>query len=1221
MKTLIQSFILIVALLLWGGVSFGQNITMQSGFFEQCSGSFLDSGAGGGSYQNNENFTLTICPDNPGDVVGVDFILFNLDQTNTANPPNNNQDRLIVYDGDSNTAPSLGNFSGTSAQGVFISASTQNTTGCLTFTFISNDAGVGDWAGQITCETPCDRPTAAGTSTLPASGRICLGEEITFDATTSFPAPGFNIVDYTWDFRDGTTANTAVATHSWDVPGEYIVKLFVVDDNGCASTNNVSFQVFVETLPSWDPFPGDSTICLGQTIDWSIDPTDFEVLWVGAEPEQFTVIDLFLPDDVGTCNEFPLQVEGFSPSQTLDNLSTLLAINIGIYHTYLFDLQIKLTCPSGQTVIMHNQMQQPTGPNVGSNGTDFGMPTNDECWQYQWTDVAPQTISQVATNMGWGGDPLPEDEYMSLEPLDGLLGCDLNGTWTLAVCDLWGGDSGYLCDWGLSLDPSLFPDVTQFTPLIGTEADSSTWSGPNIGDISADGNDITITPTEVGDFDFTYTLTNNHGCQHDSTVTVTVVPGPQADAGPPLVLCEDSLQLMGSVAGTPPPPPTCDYTIDMHDTFGDGWSGFSVIVLIDGVQVGTYSITGAEGTATIPVTHGSTIQINTTNGSWLSEISYELLDAAGNIIFSDGGGFGSVQVGTNIFNGIVDCQPGAPDYVYEWSPTTGLSDPNIADPMVMVNQNTTYTLTVWQVGTPECATSDEVEVSIPEQADPGQDNAITLCYNEPQFNMVDSLLGTPTDSGVWTDAAGNPANASFSPSDHLNGGTFTYTYTVTFGPCVKSAELEITVLEAGHEDCCQTLADAGTDAVACGLTWQLDAQPTIGTGTWTGPANVSFADVNDPTTTVTAAAPGGVIELYWTDNNGFMCELTDTVEIVFSEPLQASLLPSPATCPDTCDGEVLAGYTGGLGEMTYAWSHGLPGGTDAQRISLCPGNITVYLEDEYGCTDSTVAVISELPPPMIEDLIITDARCFGECNGSVEVIAPDAVSYSFDQGATFSPSPLLEGLCKGEYDIEIRDADNCPNYGVVTINEPIEVEAEFSMNPGIANWDNTTIQFNSLSYPEPFVSYSWVFDTLNTLGVSSEKRPVFTFPDTEAGVYPVSLCVENEAGCSDCVSYDLVVRETLLVFIPNSFTPNGDGINDLFKAFLSTEDYSDFSLQIFNRNGELVFETLDPEEGWNGGYANSDYYALDEVYVYQLKVTDDVTGETLEYKGRVTTIR
>lgn len=1210
--------LLLSTLMLSVSLASGQQINMQNGFFEQCGGSLLDSGGGPVSYSDNENFTLTICPSTPGDVVGVDFIVFNLNTTNTANPPQNNQDRLIAYDGDNTGAPSLGTFTGNSLQGVFVSASPFNITGCLTFRFISNNQGVGDFAGTITCETPCDRPTAVGTDNGPANRLICIGEVIAFDGSESYPGVGFNIANYTWDFGDGTTSNTAIASHAWSEPGEYIVELYLLDNNGCASTNRISLQLLVATLPDWEPFYGNTSICLGESVEWNVDPNEFEVTWTAGDPSQYTVVDDILADIVGACYEFPIEITGFTPGQTLTDINDLFSIDIDIYHTFLFDLAIFIECPNGNQVVLHQQMQQPGGPNVGANGTDLGTPGSLTTSSYQWTPDGAQTWSQVAGGFG-GPNSLPAGDYMALEPMSGLVGCDLNGIWTLSVCDLWGGDAGYLGGWGLSINPALIPDVTEFTPQIGLGSDSSFWSGPNIVNTSPDGNNVTVTPNQVGSFDYTYTVINNHGCEHDSTITITVTPGPTADAGPDIVICEDEGQLEGSVDGLPQPDPTCVYTLNMFDSFGDGWNGYTVFIVQDGAPLANFTLAnGTIGAATFTVNNGATIQINTVAGNWTNEVSYNITNAAGDIIFNQ---TAPPAVGNNVFNTVADCLPGIPDYIYQWSPVDGLSDPTIANPTVLVDQTTTYTLTVWEPGHPLCASSDEVVVSIPPEVDPGLDTEMILCYNEPTFNMTDALDGTPVATGVWTDGGGNAASVDFSPFDYPDGGTFVYTYTVTFQTCVKQAELTITVIEAGNPNCCQTFAEAGIDEIVCDLTTQLTALPVLGTGYWTGPAWVQFADINNPTTTATAEAPGGVADLIWMDDNGFLCAETDTVQIIFAVPMSVDIFSLPASCPDTCDAVALANLIGGLGEMTYQWSQGESTNIAFNQIGLCEGSVELEVEDEYGCITSTTAVITEQPTPAITNIGSYAASCAGLCDGRVVVTAPDATTISFDGGDTFNTVFDFDSLCPGIIQIEVRNDLNCPNFGTAMVEEPTPVVANFNMAPSPTTWENTTVQFNDLSYPEPLVYYEWVFDTLNILGTSNEANPTFTFPVNTAGTYSVSLYVENINGCSDYISFDMHVYETLALYIPNSFTPNDDGLNDLFKAYASNDQLKDFRLQIFDRFGEKVFESEDINQGWNGGYVGSTYFVQNDVYVYQVQVTSTITQEKLEYKGHLTIIR
>ena len=111
-----------------------QFFIMSNGTENTCTGIFVDAGnddGGTGNPYPDENFTYTLCPDNPGDAVSVDFVAFGL-QTN---PNPNNSDYLFIYDGPDAGSPSMGNYTGNALQGLPVTATINNPTGCLTFVF------------------------------------------------------------------------------------------------------------------------------------------------------------------------------------------------------------------------------------------------------------------------------------------------------------------------------------------------------------------------------------------------------------------------------------------------------------------------------------------------------------------------------------------------------------------------------------------------------------------------------------------------------------------------------------------------------------------------------------------------------------------------------------------------------------------------------------------------------------------------------------------------------------------------------------------------------------------------------------------------------------------------------------------------------------------------------------------------------------------------------
>ena len=230
--------------------------TISGGDISVCGGYFIDDGTDinptdpNGAPYSDQNYTITICPDVPGDAIQVNFIAFDL-QTN-ANPDNN--DYLVVYDGDSNGAPAVGVGTGNSFQGVSITGSVDNPSGCLTFSFfVLNGASGGDigWLAEMACVTPCTYPSSGYELTDPdpfddnsPSVGLCPGQEITFDGSNSIP-DAEPLEYWIWNWGDGSVDSTETATgvHSYDEPGEYLVSLVVSDENSCTSVNLPSFGI------------------------------------------------------------------------------------------------------------------------------------------------------------------------------------------------------------------------------------------------------------------------------------------------------------------------------------------------------------------------------------------------------------------------------------------------------------------------------------------------------------------------------------------------------------------------------------------------------------------------------------------------------------------------------------------------------------------------------------------------------------------------------------------------------------------------------------------------------------------------------------------------------------------------------------------------------------------------------------------------------------------
>ena len=180
-----------------------------------CQGNFYDSGGSGGVYSANEDYTTTICPDNPD----TQQIILDFDEFATQVVA----DAMIIYDGNSTSATQFGVFSGTNASSSPGIIQASNPSGCLTISFFSNGAAHGPgWEATIDCYEPCQNVTAAiESSPQPdADGSIYVDvdEEIMFTGIGTFSNGIETNAEYSWDWDDGGGA-TGIT------PGNHILQL------------------------------------------------------------------------------------------------------------------------------------------------------------------------------------------------------------------------------------------------------------------------------------------------------------------------------------------------------------------------------------------------------------------------------------------------------------------------------------------------------------------------------------------------------------------------------------------------------------------------------------------------------------------------------------------------------------------------------------------------------------------------------------------------------------------------------------------------------------------------------------------------------------------------------------------------------------------------------------------------------------------------------------
>jgi gliding motility-associated-like protein len=172
--------------------------------------------------------------------------------------------------------------------------------------------------------------------------------------------------------------------------------------------------------------------------------------------------------------------------------------------------------------------------------------------------------------------------------------------------------------------------------------------------------------------------------------------------------------------------------------------------------------------------------------------------------------------------------------------------------------------------------------------------------------------------------------------------------------------------------------------------------------------------------------------------------------------------------------------------------------------------------------------------------------------------------------------------------------------------------AGFSISGNNASGDGATIIFNDQSLG----ASSWIWD-FGTGDVSSSQNPEYTYNDE--GEYTVWQYVENQWGCTDSTFNTVIVKPSVTFYIPNAFSPNGDGINDVFHPFGINVDTDNYQMLIYDRWGKQVFRTDNINTPWDGtSYESAGKTLPTGVYVYKISVS--IEGSQKVFDGIVTLV-
>lgn len=357
----------------------------------------------------------------------------------------------------------------------------------------------------------------------------------------------------------------------------------------------------------------------------------------------------------------------------------------------------------------------------------------------------------------------------------------------------------------------------------------------------------------------------------------------------------------------------------------------------------------------------------------------------------------------------------------------------------------------------------------------------------------------------------------------------------------------------------------------------------------------------------------------------------DSIIVVVRLPIAGIISPQDTVCPGYPATLSVTGNDGFGSPYNFIWSDGSTGTGVSNTIFVTPSTDSVYtVTITDGCESSplvltTKVVLAPLPIPLIQIPDGIDKKCeiadFQVLN-ITDSLMSQSVIWNVSNGLSSTNSDTLDvfGLSAGSYDIQLIVAtpqgciDSTTFYNFLIVHpQPISL---FKFSPNPVYMFNPNVSFSNNS--SGAVSYIWNIDQ-GTPSFSQLENPTTILPDGETGEYYVSLEVTSEFGCKDTSIQKIVVMPEVIIYAPNTFTPDNDEHNQHWGIHIEGIDVTDFNLLIFNRWGEIIWESNDPSATWDGTYNGR--IISQGTYSWIVRAKDLLNDGKYEFNGFINIIR
>ena len=492
-----------------------------------------------------------------------------------------------------------------------------------------------------------------------------------------------------------------------------------------------------------------------------------------------------------------------------------------------------------------------------------------------------------------------------------------------------------------------------------------------------------------------------------------------------------------------------------------------------------------------------------------------------------------------------------------------------------------------------------------------------LTFNTPAINNAQYFWSGPNGFTSNLQSVSIPSSAE---SDEGN-----YSVYLVIGACTTATTTNNLVINP------IPVADAGLDIQICSMSpGSIGTAPTAGyVYDWSPADGLNFSTISNPTVLLGNMSGQIFEQVYTVTVTSGGCSNTSSV--------RAQIIPTPvasfvAPDPQCYEGNSFDFHGEGIWTTSnprFVWDFGPWATPDSSSLrdpqdvvfNATGLNLVRFSIIDLGCTSNTyIAPVDVKKMPVsnftASQLVACDPAIIYFENLSENDGNPMSFQWEFGNGKSSinaNPENLYSSPGSYEVSLHVSSVNGCENEyvipGMITINPT--PHAQFEAFPVVT----------SITAPEITITdYSTLGDecryTMGNGDTLYSFDALYTYADT--GSFVVTQLLSNAFGCSDTTSINIRVDLGYKVYIPSAFTPNDDGLNDVFRVY--GEDFKEFSIAIYNRWGQLLYTSFDAENGWDGKVRLSDEPVPGGTYVYTIKLLDRY-GLPYTYRGEITVLR